>query len=64
MEEGQLHNMLEKFYSNNLAELVDNLDIDQDSQNCYLKFKKNVTQPDSKENWPIVSNIWYADGGK
>jgi hypothetical protein len=41
MEEVQLEKLLSKFYKNQLANLVDNLDIDEENQNCYLKFKKN-----------------------
>ena len=41
MEEEQLEKLLAKFYNNQLTNLVDNFDIDEENQNCYLKFKKN-----------------------
>jgi hypothetical protein len=44
MEEEQLEKLLKKFYNNELVNLVDNLDVDEQNQNCYLKYRKNNTQ--------------------
>ena len=44
MEEEQLEKLLKKFYNDELVNLVDNLDVDEQNQNCYLKYRKNNTQ--------------------
>ncbi len=50
MEEEQLEKLLNKFYNNQLTNLVDSLDVDEENQNCYLKFKKNKAQQEKTLN--------------
>ncbi len=42
MSQEQLEKLLASFYHNELESLVDNLEIDAESQSCYLKLKRQM----------------------
>lgn len=42
MTQEQLEKLLVSFYHNELESLVDNLEIDAESQSCYLKLKRQM----------------------